>query len=415
MKNNSGKWGLPTRGQQEVFLEDQLRQKTREWIEVMVNEELDAALGTGRHERGEQRRGYRKGKRRRTFTTSNGKHEFAMPRGEFFEAGREGKKEWNSELIPRYSRRTGEVEEALMRAYLGGTNTRRVKQALSPLLEGAALSKSTVSRIVARLSEGFDAWRKRDLSQEDIAMLFLDGFNLKLRLAGRVEKVPVLGAIGVRSDGGRVLLTLEVRTSESEAAWSAVTEDLAARGVKAPILAVIDGNGGLHSAVNTTWPGVDIQRCTKHKLENLSTHSPKRHYDEIKKDYHAIVYADTEAQARRAYGRFERKWGEACPGVVKSLHEAGEELLTFFKYPKSLHKMLRTTNSIERLNEEFRRRVKTQGSLPNIEAGLKLLYGLFAGGLIHLRSIDGWRQFPAIVARRRQELGLVKEKLDKAA
>ncbi len=414
MKKDSGKWGLPTRGQREGFLEGKLREKTREWIEVMVNEELDAALGSGRHERGEQRRGYRKGRRRRTFTTSNGKHEFAMPRGEYFEAGCEGKKEWNSELIPRYSRRTQAVEEALMRAYLGGTNTRRVEQALAPLLQGAALSKSTVSRIVARLSEGFETWRTRDLSQEDIAIVFLDGFNLKIRLAKRVERIPVLCAIGVRSDGGRVLLTLEVRTSESEAAWSAVTEDLATRGVKAPILAVIDGNNGLFNAVKTTWPWIDIQRCTKHKLENLYTHAPKRHYDEIKEDYHAIVYAATEAQARRAYARFERKWGKDCPGVVKSLREAGEDLLTFFKYPKTLWKMLRTTNSIERLNEEFRRRVKTQGSLPNVEAGLKLLYGLFAGGLIHLRSIDGWRQFPTIVARRRKQLGLVKE-LDSAA
>lgn len=414
MKKDSGKWPLPTRGQREGLLEDRLREKTREWIEVMVNEELDAALGTGRHERGRQRRGYRKGKRRRTFTTANGKHELAMPRGEYFEAGSEGKKEWNSQLIPRYCRRTEEVEQAMMRAYLGGTNTRRVKQALSPLLEGAALSKSTVSRIVARLSQGFESWRTRDLSQEDIAIIFLDGFNLKLRLAKRVEKVPVLSAIGVRGDGERVLLALEVRTSESSAAWSAVTEDLAARGVKSPILAVIDGNGGLFDAVKTTWPWIDIQRCTKHKLENLYTHAPKRHYEEIKEDYHAIVYAPTETLARRAYTRFERKWGEDCPGVVRSLHEAGEHLLTFFRYPRILWKMLRTTNSIERLNEEFRRRVKTQGSLPNIEAGLKLLYGLFAGGLIHLRRIDGWRQFPSIVARRRKELGLVKE-LDKAA
>jgi transposase-like protein len=414
MKKYSGKWGLPTRGQREEVLEDRLRLKTRGWIEEMVNEELDAALGTGRHQRSAERRGYRKGKRGRSITTSNGKHNIDMPRGEYFEPGPDGKKEWNSRVIPRYSRRTEAVDEALIRAYLGGTNTRRIKQALSPLLEGAALSKSTVSRIVARLSEAFEAWRSRDLSPEDIAIIFLDGFNLKLRLAKRVEKIPVLCAIGVRSDGGRVLLALEARTSESEAAWSAVTEDIAARGVKAPILAVIDGNEGLHSAVKTTWPWIDIQRCTKHKLENLYTHAPKRHYDEIKEDYHAIVYADTEARARRAYARFEKKWNKNCPSVVKSLREAGEELLTFMKYPGSMWKMLRTTNSIERLNEEFRRRVKTQGSLPNIDAGLKLLYGLFAGGLIQLRRVNGWRGLPALVEKRRREQGLVKQ-LDKAA
>lgn len=414
MKKDSGKWTVPTRGQREGFMEEQLRRKTREWIEGMVNEELDAALGTGWRERSAERRGYRKGKRRRTFTTSNGKHEIAMPRGEYFKPGPDGKKEWNSQVIPRYSRRTEAVEEALIRAYLGGTNTRRIEQALSPLLKGAALSKSTVSRIVARLSEAFEVWRTRDLSQEDIAIVFLDGLGLKIRLAKRVEKIPVLCAIGVRSDGGRLLLALEIRTSESEAAWSAVTEDLAARGVKAPILVVIDGNDGLQSAVKTTWPWIDVQRCTKHKLDNLRTHAPKRHYDEIKEDYQAIVYADSEAQARRAYARFEKKWGKDCPGAVKSLREAGEDLLTFLKYPKSMWKMLRTTNSIERLNEEFRRRVKTQGSLPNVDAGLKLLYGLFAGGLIQLRRVDGWRGLPAVVEKRRRELGLIKI-LDKAA
>lgn len=415
MKQDTTKGLEGAREERAGWLEAQLRRKTREWIEVMVEKELEVALGTGRHERSEERRGYRKGRRPRTLTTSNGKHVLNLPRGEYFEAGPEGQKAWHSQLLPRYSRRTEAVEEGVIRAYLGGCNTRRIEQALSPLLEGAALSKSTVSRIVERLSRGFEAWRNRDLAGEDIGILFLDGLNLKMRLAGKVEKIPVLSAIGVRRDGKRVLLTLEARTSESEAAWSAVTEDLAKRGVKAPILAVIDGNGGLENAVKATWPWIDVGRCTKHKLANLFTHAPKRRYKEIKADYHAIVYAKSEAQARAAYARFEQKWGKSCPGVVKSLREGGEELLTFYRYPKGMWKMLRTTNCIERLNEEFRRRVKTQGSLPNVEAGLKLLYGLFAGGLIRLRRVNAWKQMPALVDRRRQELGLDTKRLDKAA
>ncbi len=300
------------------------------------------------------------------------------------------------------------MEEALVKSYLCGTNTPRIRRALEPLLEGAALSKSTVSRIVARLSAQFEAWRQRDLSAEDIAILFLDGFNLKLRLGRKVESVPVLAVTGIRTDGRRVLLALELRTSESEAAWHSVTEDLARRGVKAPILAVIDGNGGLKKAVKTSWPWIDVQRCTKHKLENLRTHAPKRRYDEIKHDYHAIVYADSEAAARRAYRRFDRKWEKNCPGVVKSLREGGDELLTFHRYPQGMWKVLRTTNSIERMNEEFRRRVKTQGSLPNAEAGLKLLYGLHAVGAITLRRMHGWRELPSVVKKLRQKHGLLK-------
>jgi transposase-like protein len=135
---------------------------------------------------------------------------------------------------------------------------------------------------VARLSEAFEAWRGRDLASEDIAIVFPDGFGLKMRWGGRVESVPVLAALGVSTDGRRMLLGLEVRTSESAAAWSAMTEDLARRGVRAPVLAVIDGNAGLREAIKTTWPWIEVQRCTKHKLENLATHAPKRQYEAVK-------------------------------------------------------------------------------------------------------------------------------------
>ncbi len=177
----------------------------------------------------------------------------------------------------------------------------------------------------------------------------------------------------------------------------------------------------LDKAVKGSWPWIEVQRCTKHKLENLATHAPKRRYEEMKADYHAIIYADDEAQARRAYARFEQKWRKECPEVVKSLQEGGEELLTFYRYPRSMWKMLRTTNRrcavaycSERLNEEFRQRVKTQGSFPNADAGLKLLYGMCAAGVVLLRRIDGWKQLPDVVYARRVKHGLVKP-LDVAA
>jgi transposase-like protein len=399
---------LPSEEERRSFVEDELRRRTREWIVEMVNEELDIALGIGRYERGEGRRGYRKGHRKRSFTTRNGRHEVFFPRGEFFEPDSDtGQKEWNSRLIPRYSRRTDEVEEALVATYLCGVNTRKVKVSLGPLLEGAALSRSTVSRLVSRLKEHFEAWEKRDLSGQDIAVLFLDGFRLKIRIGGKVESVPVLCVIGVDTDGNKELLVLKIRTSESIAAWQSVTEDLVKRGVRAPVLAVIDGNDGLHAAVKDSWPWVDIQRCTKHKLENLSSHSPKRLYEEIKTDYHSIVYADNEQEARRAWERFERRWQKDCPGVVKSLQEGGDELLTFYRYPRSMWTSLRTTNRIERLNEEFRRRVKTQGSLPNSDAALILLYGLFAAGVINLQRINGWMDLPKVVFEKRSMFNLL--------
>src|SRR5262249_3393235 len=142
------------------------------------------------------------------------------------------------------------------------------------------------------------------------------------------------------------------------------------------------------------------QRCVVHKLRNLERKSPKHALSEVKEDFHRIVYAESLTAALGAFTAFERKWRTCCPRVVRSLQEGGEELLSFFQFPKSQWKTLRTTNVIERLHEEFRRRVKTQGSLPTEDAALILLFGLVASGQIRLRRVDGWRQIPAVLGQR---------------
>jgi transposase-like protein len=142
-----------------------------------------------------------------------------------------------------------------------------------------------------------------------------------------------------------------------------------------------------------------VQRCTVHKLRNLERNAPAHVLEEIKADYHRIVYAVSLAEARKAYAAFVRKWRKRCPGVVASLEEAGDELLTFFPFPAEQWKCLRTTNAIERLNEEFRRRVKTQGSFPTEDAAMVLLYGLVATGQIKLRKIDGPHLVRAVLAK----------------
>src|SRR5439155_798187 len=165
---------------------------------------------------------------------------------------------------------------------------------------------------------------------------------------------------------------------ESFAAWKGCLDDLVARGLRAPVLCIIDGNAGLRRAVGLVWPRAAIQRCCVHKLRNLERKAPKHALAEIRDDFHRIVYAANADTARMAYGAFERTWAKRCPGVVTSLREGGDELLTFFTFPKAQWKTLRTTNVIERLHEEFRRRVKTQGSLPTEDAALVLLCGLVA-------------------------------------
>jgi transposase-like protein len=372
----------------------------RRAIEVAVEEELTAALGAARHARDAGRGGYRNGHRSRTVTGPTGPLALTLPRARLFTAM--DAREWTSTLVPRYQRRLREVNEAVVATYLAGGNTRRLRGALAPLLKAAPLSKSAVSRIVGTLKAELEAWRTRSLADVDVFGLYLDAIALRVRSAGKVTSIPVLGVVAVLTDGQKQLVALELCGGKSLEAWKGCLNDLVARGLGTPLVCVIDGHAGLRKAVGLVWPEARVQRCTVHKLRNLERKAPKHALAELRADFHRIVYAETAAGARTAYTIFVRKWAPRCPGMVRSLHEGGEELLTFFAFPKAQWKTLRTTNVIERLHEEFRRRVKTQGSLPTEDAALVLLFGLVASGQIRLRRLDGWRQIPALLREHRR-------------
>ncbi len=383
-------------------IEAQFRRHIREALEVSLTEEITAALGSDRHERTDHRRGYRHGTLERTVTTAQGARPLTIPRGRVL-ADDGTTSEFRSRLLPRYARRTREVDEAILGCYLGGINSRRIRTALKPLLGERHLSKSAVSRIVGRLKALFTTWQGRDLAAERYAIVFLDGFHVKVRLARRVVSVPVLAALGVTDTGQKCLLSLRLAASEAEATWGAVVTDLQQRGLVAPLLLVVDGNAGLKSALKQ-WEGVRVQRCTTHKLENLKDHCPKHARAEMKRDYDRIIYAADGLAARAAYDAFVKKWSPLCTAVAKSLEEAGQELLTFYEFPKSTWKSIRTTNMLENLNREFRRRTKTQASFGTEEAALTVLYGLVAFGQIQLRRIDGHQHLPAFVAKTWQKV-----------
>jgi len=374
-----------------------LRGELRTLVERLIREELFEALGAEPYQRTPERRGYQHSPRERTITTGLGPVTLTVPRGRLF-TPEGGTAEWSSELLPRYARRTREVDAALAGLYLSGTNTRRVRQALKPLLKGAPLSKSAVSRVVTGLKDQYEQWRSRDLSGERLKVLYLDAAYLRVRLARKIEKVPVAAAVGVREDGTKVLLGLWTYASEGRAAWAAVLEDLTARGLAVPAVAVIDGSRGLRAALAECWPTVAVQRCTVHKLRNLEAHAPKRLHEQWRQDFREIIYAEHERAARRAWLRFTSKWKKLCPAVVESLEEAGTELLTFYRFPESQWKSLRTTNIVERVIEEFRRRVKTQAVLPSEDSALLLLYGLVASGQLKFRKLDGYQELDQVGA-----------------
>ncbi len=359
-------------------------------IEAFVEDEITAALGAPAHERGPGRLGYRNGTRARTLVTSSGPTRVDLPRARLF--GPDGSSsEFRSAVYARYSRRAVDVDEGLVGAYLAGANTRRIKAALAPMVGGTAVSKSAVSRLASSLQKGYDAWASRPLGDRKWPVVFLDALVVRVRVGRAVERAPVMAALGVDAEGRKELLSVAVYSGESRPAWRGFLDGLVRRGIGQPELVVVDGNAGLRGALAEAWPGAAVQRCVVHKLRNLESRVPKRLREELLHDYHAFMDAKSAKAARNAFERFRAKWKKTCPGVVDSLDEAGDELLTYLQYPRAMWKCIRTTNAIERLNEEIRRRLKTQCQLGSSRTPLLLIYGLLESGQIRMRRIDGWQ------------------------
>jgi transposase-like protein len=274
-------------------------------------------------------------------------------------------------------------------AYLAGTNTRRVGRALAAVFRGA-ISKSTVSRVWRKIKADWESWNRRDLAPEDIVRLILDGTVVKVRLDKKATSISLLVVLGVRRDGQKVLLAVKNMGGESEAAWRGILDDLTRRGLKRPELAIVDGAPGLEKALLSLWPDLPLQRCTVHKLRNLIAHAPKRLAEEIAADYADMIYADSPQAIEKRRKAFVRKWRDKCEAVARSLEEAGDQLFTFTRLPVEQWKSARTTNAIERLHLEFKRRIKTQTVLPSAETAAMLFWALLASGQIVLRKVDGW-------------------------
>jgi putative transposase len=371
-------------------IEAGIRDRIRGFIEELLEQELTAALGRTRHERAAgEAKGYRNGTRERRLLGSFGPVQVGVPRARLADAGG-GTREWRSSALPRYARMTRQVEALIAGAYLSGTNTRRVKRALGALFRGAA-GKDVVSRTWRKVKADWDAWNRRDLAAEDVVRLILDGTVVRVRLDRKATNVSLLVVLGVRRDGQKVLLAVKNMGGESEAAWRGVLDDLVARGLGAPEFLITDGGAGLERALAALWPDVPAQRCTVHKHRNLLAHAPDTLHEEVSADYTDMVYAASAKEVEQRRKAFLRKWRLKCPGVAASLEEAGDRLFAFLRLPQSQWKSARTTNAIERLHEEFKRRIKTQTVLPSAETAAMLFWALLASGQITMRKVDGWQ------------------------
>jgi putative transposase len=378
-------------------IETEVRGRARQFIEELIRSELDAALARPRYGRsklaGEEERagvvGHRHGIRRRSLTGTFGPVEIEVPRARLNTP--EGRTtEWKSHALRAYQRRTLAADALIASCYLAGTNTRRVRRALAALF-GGTVGKDTVSRTWRKVKSDWDAWNARSLAEEPIVRLILDGTVVRVRLDRKATSISLLVVLGVRADGQKVLLAIKSMGGESAEAWRTVFDDLIRRGLRRPEFLIVDGASGLDKAIAAVWDGVPVQRCTVHKHRNLLAHAPERLHDEITADYNDMIYAATREEMEVRRKAFIRKWRLKHRAVADSLEEAGERLFAFTRLPPSQWRSVRTTNAIERLHEEFKRRIKTQTVLPSAETAAMLFWALLASGQINMRKVDGWQ------------------------
>jgi len=378
-------------------IETEVRGRARQFIEELIRGELDEALARPRYGRsktaGDEERagvvGHRHGSRKRSLTGTFGPVEIDVPRARLNSL--EGRTtEWKSQALRAYQRRTLAADALIASCYLAGTNTRRVRRALAALF-GGTVGKDTVSRTWRKVKSDWDAWNARSLAEEPIVRLILDGTVVRVRLDRKATSISLLVVLGVRADGQKVLLAIKSMGGESAEAWRTVLDDLIRRGLQRPEFLIVDGASGLDKAIAAVWDGVPVQRCTVHKHRNLLAHAPERLHEEITADYNDMIYAATREEMEVRRKAFIRKWRLKHRAVADSLEEAGERLFAFTRLPPSQWRSVRTTNAIERLHEEFKRRIKTQTVLPSADTAAMLFWALLASGQINMRKVDGWQ------------------------
>jgi putative transposase len=377
-----------------------VRAQVRSFIEGMIEAELETALSRRRYGRSATTKdeadsapaglsGHRHGHRSRSLMGTFGRVEIRVPRARLMTADSKTS-EWKSKTLPSYQRRTRAADALIAGAYLSGTNTRRVRRALAALF-GGAVGKDVVSRVWRKVQGDWEAWNNRSLAEEPIVRLILDGTVVRVRLDKKATSISLLVVLGVREDGQKVLLAVKNMGGETKEAWRAVLDDLVKRSLRKPELLIVDGGAGLEAALAAIWGDVPTQRCTVHKHRNLLANAPERLHDEITSDYTDMIYADTPQEVQKRRKAFLRKWRLRHAAVANSLEEAGDRLFTFTTLPPSQWKSARTTNAIERLHEEFKRRIKTQTVLPSADTAAMLFWALLASGQIIMRKVDGWQ------------------------
>jgi putative transposase len=290
---------------------------------------------------------------------------------EGLEVPRDRQSLFQTQLFEPYQRRDGWLEEAVIQMYKSGMGTRDVARFIESMF-GSHYSPTTVSNITATVLDDIHQWQKRPLSKR-YSVIYLDGLYVKLK-RGTVRGEVVYFAMGIDEEGQRQILGFYVGGQESSNGWREVLKDLYERGAQEVLLGVFDGLPGLDAAFKETYPQADVQHCVVHKVRSTFPKIRIEHKTDVLEALKTVYTAPDEEVARAAFDTVKAKWNKLYPKEMKSWEEQLSTLLTFYKYPESIRKAIYTSNPIERMNKEIRKRLKPMNSLTNMDAAEKIVY-----------------------------------------
>lgn len=346
--------------------EDPIRAVVQETLQQILECEMDELLQARRSERNDDRTGYRSGSYERSFITRVGKLELRVPQDR---AGR-----FRTELFERYQRSEKALFAALTEMYVQGVSTRKVK-AITEELCGHSFSASSISGITKKLDDQLAAFASRPL-EEDYPYLIVDARYERIRIDGAIRSQAVLIGIGINWDGRRCILGVEVADRESRNSWKAFLLKLRERGLRGVELVVSDDHAGLRAAVREVLPEAPWQRCYVHFLRNALDYLPRRRDDDCLRELRWIYDRRDAAEARRDLAAWLQKWQSRYAKLCDWVESNIEETLTFYRLPAQHHKHLKSTNMLERLNEEIKRRTHVVRIFPNEASCLRLVRAL---------------------------------------
>jgi transposase-like protein len=346
--------------------EDFLRELVQRTVQQVLEAEMTSFLGAGTYERNGERRGWRNGYKPRTLKTRVGELELMVPKD------RDG--EFQTELFERYQRSEKALVLAMLEMYVGGVSTRKVS-AITEALCGLEVSKSQVSALTVKLDAEIAEWRMRPLAQS-YPYLVVDARYEKVRQGGAVVSQGVLVACGIDARGYREVLGCWVAESESEASWSAVFAELKQRGLHGVRYVVSDDHAGMVKAIDRHFQGAAWQRCQVHFMRNALSLCGVAQRPAVLSLMRSVTEATTREAAKNALAAAIVALRTKAPKTALLLEEHGEEILAVYALPESHRKRMRTTNMLERQNQELKRRTRVVRVFPHAASCLRLVSAL---------------------------------------